>query len=79
MNKELNDDLFFKREVILIYSRCIEVLALVTVKSEIPFQGLLERSCARSLKKDLKVNGFKMIEGFFVKEEQVSIGMGLEG
>ena len=72
LKKELNDGLFLKCEVILIYLGCVEVLALVVVKSELPLDGLPEMSCARSLE-DLEINGFEMIEGLFVEKEHLRL------
>ena len=46
LKKELNDGLFLRREVILIYPGCVEVLAPITIESELPFLSLPKRSHA---------------------------------
>ena len=58
LKKELNDGLFIKREVILVYPRCLEVLALVTINLELPFRGFPNRSRAQS-PKDIEIDLLK--------------------
>ena len=78
LKNQLNDDLFIGIEAILIYLRCVEVLASLVVKFELPFQGLPEGSHARSLENP-EVDRFKMMEGLLIKKEHLPIGMGPEG
>ena len=78
LEKELNYDLFLGPNVILVYSRCIKILAPIAVESELSFQGLLKRSHGQC-PEDLEVDGFKIMKGLLIKEEHLHIGMGPEG
>ena len=78
LKKELNNGLFLECKLILIYPRCLEALASITINSEVPFFGLLKRTCAWS-PEDLEVNMFKVIKGLFIKKEHFPIEVSLKG
>ena len=78
LKNELNDDLFFGCEVILLYPWFLEVLASITIRSKCPFLGLLERSCSWSTEK-LEIDGFEMMERLFIKMGHLPIGVDPEG